>query len=412
MVVEKDDALSLPKGYKQTEVGVIPEDWDCLSLILCVDYIHGKAHERYIDELGKFVVVNSKFISSEGSVRKYSNSSFCTAKVGDVLTVLSDLPNGKALAKCFLVDKNNTYAVNQRVCIWRSKSNADSRFLYYVLNRNKYFLALNDGVSQTHILNHHIEKCKIQLPSSTSEQTAIANALSDMDALIAQTSTLIEKKKAIKQGVMQELLKPKEGWVTKKLGEIGEISGSGVDKKIVEGELPVRLVNYLDVYKRDFIYSNELSHWVTAPHLKSSFCKVKAGDVFFTPSSETREDIALAAVAMEDIDDAVYSYHVVRARINEDWDLRFKAYVFSTKHFLQQAETLCEGSGKRYVLTLPKFRSLEVSYPSSKSEQKSISDTLWDIDSEIWNYQSKLQKLKLQKQGMMQALLTGKIRFI
>jgi type I restriction enzyme S subunit len=181
---------------------------------------------------------------------------------------------------------------------------------------------------------------------------------------------------------------------------------------MIQGEVPVRLVNYLDVYKRDFIYSAELNHWVTAPMQKSIFCRVKAGDVFFTPSSETREDIALASVAMEDIADAVYSYHLVRLRISENWDLKFRAYIFCTKHFLQQAETLCEGSGKRYVLTLPKFRSLEVTYPDSLDEQRQISEALWDLDSEIWTCQAKLHKLKRQKQGMMQALLTGKIRLV
>ncbi|NDA63196.1 MAG: restriction endonuclease subunit S, partial [Chitinophagia bacterium] len=341
---------------------------------------------------------------------KYEESPEIKIYNGDILLVKTGSTYGKTT---FVKNLRELATINPQIIVLK-KIKCDPEFLGFIMKspwiQNQIESTIVGGAIPT-LSQEQVSKFIFPLPPLP-EQTAIANALSDMDALIAQTEKLIEKKKASKQGVMQELLKPKEGWVTKKLGEIGEISGSGVDKKIVEGELPVRLVNYLDVYKRDFIYSNELSHWVTAPHLKSNFCKVKAGDLFFTPSSETREDIALAAVAMEDIDDAVYSYHVVRARINADWDLRFKAYVFSTKHFLQQAETLCEGSGKRYVLTLPKFRSLEVSFPSSKSEQKSISNTLWDIDSEIWNYQSKLQKLKLQKQGMMQALLTGKIRLI
>jgi len=181
------------------------DDWEDLLLPQVVNYIHGKAHEQFIDENGKYVVVNSKFISTEGAVKKYSNKNYCSAKNGDVLTVLSDLPNGKALAKCYYVNENNKYAVNQRVCIWRSV-NANSLFLYYVLNRNKYFLGLDDGVTQTHILNHHIEKCPIQIPKSIEEQNRIATILSDMDNEIDALEKKLSKTKELKQGLMQQLL--------------------------------------------------------------------------------------------------------------------------------------------------------------------------------------------------------------
>ena len=105
--------------------------WVESKLTDIVEYIHGKAHEQDIVEDGPFTVVNSKFVSTEGAVAKYSNSNFCPARKNDLLTVLSDLPNGKALAKCFFVDEDNKYAVNQRVCIWRTKG-SDSRFLFYV----------------------------------------------------------------------------------------------------------------------------------------------------------------------------------------------------------------------------------------------------------------------------------------
>lgn len=181
------------------------EGWEVKKLTDVVDYIHGKAHEQHIDKFGKYVVVNSKFVSTEGEVIKYSKMNFCPAKKDDLLTVLSDLPNGKALAKCYYVNENDKYAVNQRICIWRSKG-ANQKFLFYILNRLEYFLKLNDGVSQTHILNHHIEKCEISVPKNKEEQTRIATILSDMDDEIAQLETKLAKAKQIKQGMMQELL--------------------------------------------------------------------------------------------------------------------------------------------------------------------------------------------------------------
>ena len=141
-------------------------------------------------------------------------------------------------------------------------------------------------------------------------------------------------------------------------------------------------------------------------------CAIQKGDIFFTPSSEMRFDIAIPAVAMEDIPDAVYSYHLVRFRLHEDWDLQFRVYIFQTKNFIDQAERVCEGSGKRYVITLPKFRELTVSYPSDKKEQFRISEILSEMDAEVAALETKLEKYKMIKQGMMQTLLTGQIRLI
>jgi type I restriction enzyme S subunit len=201
-----------------------------------------------------------------------------------------------------------------------------------------------------------------------------------------------------------------DDWEVKKLGEIGEITGAGIDKKLKSDEIPVRLVNYLDVFHKNFIYSKDLNHWVTAPIKQSQRCVVKKGDIFFTPSSEMRYDIGISAVAMEDIPDAGYSYHVDRLRLFDDWDLAFRTYIFKTKYFLDQAETICEGSGKRYVISLTKFREMTVRYPVDKSEQTAIATILSDMDAEIESLEQKRDKYTMLKQGMMQQLLTGRIR--
>lgn len=193
------------KGTKQSELGEIPEDWVVFPLLDIATLIHGKAHERYVVDAGKYVVVNSKFVSTEGKVRKYCSQNDCAAKKGDVLMVLSDLPNGKALAKCFYADKNDVYAVNQRVCIFRSNV-FDSKYLQLILNRHKYFLALDDGVTQTHILNGDIANCQLYAPENREEQTAIATIFSDMDEELQALEQHLSKTRQIKQGMMQELL--------------------------------------------------------------------------------------------------------------------------------------------------------------------------------------------------------------
>lgn len=193
------------KGYKQSELGEIPEGWDVFSLLDIANLVHGKAHEPYVVESGEYVVVNSKFVSTEGKVRKYCSQNDCAAKKGDILMVLSDLPNGKALAKCFYADQDHVYAVNQRVCIFRTNV-FDSKYLQLIMNRHKYFLALDDGVTQTHILNGDIAACQLFAPVKREEQTAIATILSDMDTEIQALEQRLGKTRQIKQGMMQELL--------------------------------------------------------------------------------------------------------------------------------------------------------------------------------------------------------------
>ena len=190
---------------KKSVFGDIPDDWDVKPLPDVFNYIHGKAHEQFIVDNGSFKVVNSKFVSSEGTIVKYSSNNFCPAKKGDILTVLSDLPNGKALAKTFFVEDDNRFAVNQRICIWRSKSD-DPLFMYYFMNRHKFFLKFDDGVTQTHILNHHINECPVLVPQNIDEQIAIGNALHVMDEEIKILEQKLAKYQLAKQGMMQQLL--------------------------------------------------------------------------------------------------------------------------------------------------------------------------------------------------------------
>jgi type I restriction enzyme S subunit len=201
---------------------------------------------------------------------------------------------------------------------------------------------------------------------------------------------------------------PKD-WDIKTLGEIGEITGAGVDKKSNPGEQPVRLVNYVDVYNRRPITSNLLSHWVTAPATKANRCSVRRGDVFFTPTSEVREDIAVSSMALEDIPDAVYSYHLVRLRCNDEIEVTYRAHAFTAKYFLDQASVLADGSGTRYVVNLPNFRRMLVALPP-RDEQRRIGTMVTDIETQIAKLTELIRKKSSIKQGTMQRLLTGKVR--
>jgi type I restriction enzyme, S subunit len=119
--------------------------------------------------------------------------------------VMSDIPNGKAIAKCFIVDTDNKYTLNQRICSLSVKPEVDVRFLYYVINRNSYYLAIDNGVSQTNLRKEEVTNCPIQLPPFA-EQKKISAILTTLDEKI---QILTDKRNYfcdLKKGLMQQLL--------------------------------------------------------------------------------------------------------------------------------------------------------------------------------------------------------------
>lgn len=122
------------------------DNWEERKLSDIANYRNGKAHEQYIDMNGIYTVVNSKFISTNGKVKKFSNKPIELLKKGEIAFVLSDVPKGKALAKAYLIDSDNKYSLNQRIAGITPSSDINSYFLYVLMNRNRYFLKFDDGV--------------------------------------------------------------------------------------------------------------------------------------------------------------------------------------------------------------------------------------------------------------------------
>lgn len=180
------------------------DEWDELILEKVVEYENGKAHENNIEETGKYIVVNSKFISTDGKIKKFSNVANLIARKGDILMVLSDVPNGRAIAKCYFVEEDNKYTVNQRICKL-TPHDIDGLFLFYSINRNNYFLSFDDGVKQTNLKNSDVLSCPIFKPKEINEQQKIAACLSEMDYLITTQSNKVENLKTHKKGLMQGL---------------------------------------------------------------------------------------------------------------------------------------------------------------------------------------------------------------
>ncbi|MGQ3171253.1 MAG: restriction endonuclease subunit S [Methylophilus sp.] len=179
-------------------------EWEEKTIGQVAEYENGKAHEQDISEVGQYIVVNSKLISTDGEVKKFTNSGNCLANKNDILMVLSDVPNGRALAKCLIVDADNKYTVNQRICRL-TPTKVQSKILFYSINRNQYFLNFDDGVKQTNLKNDDVLNCPIVLPKNPLEQQKIADFLTSIDDLVTAQTQKLEALKTHKKGLMQQL---------------------------------------------------------------------------------------------------------------------------------------------------------------------------------------------------------------
>jgi type I restriction enzyme S subunit len=164
-------------------LGDVPKHWQIRRLCLLANFESGMAHEPFVDDDGEYIYVSARFISTGGESRRFCTQNLSPAKENDILMVMSDLPNGRALAKAFFVSDDGPYAVNQRVAIIRA-TKAHPRFLFHFLDRNPGFLIHDDGMNQTHLWNDLFKKFPTLVPP-VSEQEQIAEFIDVQTTMFA-----------------------------------------------------------------------------------------------------------------------------------------------------------------------------------------------------------------------------------
>lgn len=409
----------IPAGYKDSALGIIPLAWEVKRLGEIAEISSGGTPLREKLEYWNgdipwvtTTLINAPIINNAEEYISELGLKNSAAKILNKGTLLMAMyGQGQTRGKVSIL---NIDAATNQACASINVSQNNSIFVYYVLDyKYEHIRALSNDGGQKNLSLGLIKDIKVIVPP-LEEQRRIAEVLGVWDRGIELQRELVDRLTKRKRALMQQLLTARKRlpnftapWQKVKIGDIGTISSAGVDKKIIDGELPVRLLNFLDVYRRDFLYEDFQNQWVTAKEDKVQKCSVRQGDVFFTPSSETPNDIGLSAVAMEDMDNVVYSYHIIRLRLKQKWDLGYRAYAFKTDEFYRQAQRICDGSGQRYVISQDGFRSLEITIPPI-AEQKAIAEVLMCADREIEIATRKLAELRNQKRGLMQQLLTGK----
>ena len=402
---------------KQTEIGLIPDDWEVKRLGELCSFHNGVAHEDYVDDNGEFILVNSKFISSDTKSKKYSKKQLLKVEENTILMVMSDVPNGKAIAKCFLVPSKFQGTLNQRICMF-SEFKMNREFAYRIINRNPYYLSFDDGIKQTNLRKIDVLNCPIPLPPLP-EQQRIAKALSDVDALISTTEKLLQKKRNIKQGTMQELLTGKKrlpGFAKSnntKMTELGEIPEDWEVKRFYElFDICTETISVDSIKKESYIGTENMLQD------KMGIIKNETALNYLKVREYRKQDILVSNIRpyLKKIwfadKNGGCSTDVLVFRKKRNFDnAEFLFKIVSDERFFNIVNDNAVGTkmprGDKNII-----KHILFAIPTTKEEQTTIANVLSSMDKEIETLNTKLEKYRNLKTAMMQQLLTGKIRLV
>ena len=295
------------------------------------------------------------------------------------------------------------------------------RYFYYVLMSKhfKEFLGkLTAGSTISHLYQKDFVHYEFPLPPTLTEQKAIATALSDVDALIASLEQTITKKKAIKQGAMQQLLKPPHKGGKRLPGFSGEWERVKVEKviNVGRGGSPRPIQDYITTYSIgvNWIKIGDTSRY--SKYINSSKEKIIPEGVQFSRSVSVGDFLLSNSMSFGrpyilKIDGCIHDGWLVLQNYQDSFDREFLYYTLMSKDIFDQYLAKASGSG---VLNLNKelVKVVELDRPKDLKEQKAIAQILSDMDVEITQLETKKEKYQAIKQGMMQELLTGKTRLI
>lgn len=447
MEVKEPSAKYLARsGHKQTEVGVIPGDWECTSVGELVrdgmlekplDGNHGNIHPKS----GDFVSFGIPFVMANnvrGGRIDLTNCAFIRKEQADSLQKGFSRPGDVLLTHKATI--GNTAIVGEipfeyimltpQVTYYRvaDRTRLSNRYLRQFFDSSSFqavLLAKSGGGTRAYIGITAQLQLPVVLPSTKVEQETIAEALSDADSLIESLEELLTKKRQLKQGATQELLSGKRRlpgfngeWEVKALGELFSFSGglsASRDQLSVEGHC---YLHYGDIHLSSKSFIDVRAEFQDIPKLKVPLNKVAAkslladGDVVFVDASEDDEGASKHVVVVNpDNKPFISGLHTIAAKgKSAELDHQYRRYCFQTRAVKSQFRFFAVGTK---VSGISKTNIAKVTMPvPSVAEQAAIAAILSDMDAEVATLGTKLAKAQQIKQGMMQELLTGRIRLV
>jgi type I restriction enzyme, S subunit len=425
-----DEVRDVLPGFRRTEVGVTPKDWEVRPLGSTVAGLWaGISVNSIVDDLdsdndepailktssvqsGSFFPYEAKRIAPKDHSRAKLNPCRNTILISRMNTI--DL-----VGECGFVDRDypNLFIPDR---LWMtqfaSKQPISACWLSCVLSSEAYrkrLQAIATGTSGS--MKNISKKSLLELPiafPSYPEQCAIAEALADVDGLIAALDKMIAKKRAIKQAAMQQLLTGKTRlpgfsgkWETKRLGELGHfLKGSGVTRDSAQSGA-LACVRYGEIYNTHHDYIRTFHSWISA-EVAASATRLERGDLLFAGSGETKEEIG-KCVAFVDDGEAYAGGDIVILR-PRGADSLFLGYALNTPEVNRQKASRGQGDAVVHI-SAAALAQIELRMPKTE-EQAAIAAVFSDMDAEIEALERRREKTHAIKQGMMQQLLTGRVR--
>ncbi len=398
------------KEMKKTSLGLLPNDWDVDILEHRLKIQTGSRNTEDKQENGKY-----PFFVRSSKIEHIDTYHYdCEA----ILTAGDGVGTGKVFHYI-----NGKFDAHQRVYILTEFEGIKGKYFYYYFRENflKEVSKYTAKSSVDSVRRDMIAKMAVPIPK-IEEQVAIAEALSDVDSLISSLQKLIEKKKAIKQGAMQELLTGKKRllgfsgeWETRKVGELCSIvtkqTGfdytSTIKPNLIEhpqsNALPMIQTKNFEGRKFDF----STDYYIPADIAKE-FDKIVLDTVCLLFSIV---GASVGNIGLFPGDKVAFCGGAIGiAKFYHEIDAIYSFYYFLSESGQQQIRNVTKG-GAQATVTIEDIREFTIPYPNLK-ERTMIAQTLSDMDSEIEQQEKKLAKYQQIKQGMMQELLTGRIRLV
>lgn len=423
--------MELKAGYKNTEVGVIPEDWSVSRLdeliYLLTDYESNGSFASLaenvspVNQVSFAWLVRSTDIENDthiSNVRYVDESSYRflkkTSLFGGELLFLKKGDVGRV----YLFELKTKYAtLADNLYLLNLNNKTNSIFLYNYFKSEIGQSQIKSRVAASSIpalYKDEVKSILVPLPMLT-EQTAIATALSDADALISSLEKLISKKRNIKQGAMQKLLQPKEGWEVKKLGEViisfqngYGFSASGYSKS----GIPIITMAQIGLDGSFNFDETKVNFWNVEDFYSLRNFHVEDRDLIIAMTDVTPEKNLIGRMAIVKSDlTFLLNQRVGLLRIDSS---KVNSYFLKTLSNMRGWRTYCIGSaslGVQANLGTKDILNGILQLPVIEDQNK-IAKILSDMDAEITALEAKLEKYKKVKLGMMQNLLTGKIRLV
>ncbi|HCD6628999.1 TPA: restriction endonuclease subunit S [Pseudomonas aeruginosa] len=424
--------MEVKPGYKMTEMGVIPEDWEVTRLGEASDVLTGfpfPSHEfsslgvrllrgsnvkRNAIDWDEAITKNWPAISSD--LNKYE------LREGDIVIAMDGALVGRSFAT---VSKEDLPALLvQRVARLRSRK-TEQKLIGSWINSDHFIRHVDLVKTHTaipHISPKDIREFTLAVPREETEQRAIATALSDMDALLDGLDRLIAKKRAIKRATMQQLLTGQTRlpgfsgeWEEKRLGDHLTFLKNGVNSRAeLSYSEEVRYLHYGDIHGSSRVELNPANvEMPCLPRAKASrLDRLQNGDLIFADASEDMDGVGKSveiknAAGIE----LVSGLHTIAIRLDKSVLADgFKAYIQFIPKFRAHLRQLAAGT-KVYATNRTHIASAELRLPDI-DEQQAISALLTDMDAEITALENRHNKTRALKQAMMQELLTGRTRLV